>query len=167
MKILAVDVSYKETSAIIAGVLFENWSADKPEDIFTCELEDIIEYIPGEFYKRELPCIVSLLKEHLIQPDCIVIDGNVYLDGISKPGLGKRLYDHFDEKVIVIGVAKQPFKGIPKECEVYRGMSEKPLYVTAAGVELNEAKIFIESMHGEFRVPTLLKQVDQICRGNL
>ena len=49
------------------------------------------EYVPGEFYKRELPCIIKLLdlvEEHI---DCIIIDGFVYLDGDTRPGLGKHI----------------------------------------------------------------------------
>ncbi|WP_207420305.1 hypothetical protein [Desertivirga brevis] len=47
------------------------------------------EYIPGEFYKRELPGILSLLDKinfELIQ--AIIIDGFVILNDEGKPGLG-------------------------------------------------------------------------------
>ena len=44
---------------------------------------------PGQFYKRELPCILELLKQVNPLPNYIVIDGYVYLGGDEKPGLGK------------------------------------------------------------------------------
>ena len=48
---------------------------------------------------------------------------------------------------------------------IYRGDSAKPLFVTAVGMTLEEAKAHIASMHGEHRIPTLLRRVDQLCRG--
>lgn len=65
---------------------------------------------------------------------------------------------------ISLGVAKTAFKGSKTELEVFRGKSEKPLYVTAVGVEDELAKNHIYSMHGKPRIPTLLKLVDRECR---
>jgi deoxyribonuclease V len=48
--------------------------------------------------------------------------------------------------------------------EVRRGDSQKPLYVTAAGVSAEDAASRISEMHGPFRIPTLLKQVDTLAR---
>ena len=45
-----------------------------------------------------------------------------------------------------------------------RGKSQTPLFITAAGIDVHTAASFIQSMHGKFRIPTLLKQVDQLCR---
>jgi deoxyribonuclease V len=39
------------------------------------------------------------------------------------------------------------------------------LFITAAGVSLERAADYIKAMHGPFRLPTLLKRVDQLCRG--
>jgi deoxyribonuclease V len=164
--ILAVDVCYHETSATIAGVIFTDFLSDTPENIIISEIETVEEYISGEFYKRELPCIVQLLEEHNVKPNCIIVDGFVYLDGKTKPGLGKKLFDYLNGEVNIIGVAKNPYDTILKECEVYRGKSQKPLYVTSVGIDITQAKKLVKSMHGEFRVPTLLKRVDKICRRN-
>jgi deoxyribonuclease V len=38
------------------------------------------------------------------------------------------------------------------------------LYITAEGIELETAKEYIHAMQGDFRLPTLLKRVDQLCR---
>jgi len=47
---------------------------------------------------------------------------------------------------------------------VLRGDSRRPLYVTAAGLDPAAAALHVRSMHGPFRIPTLLKRVDQLCR---
>ena len=162
--ILAVDVHYKGQKAVVAGVLFENWYDDHPCEVFMSTVADIEKYEPGEFYKRELPCILKLLGDHQIRPDCIVVDGFVYLDGVIKAGLGKHLYDALEGRVNIIGVAKKPFKDISDRFAVYRGRSDKPLYVTSEGIEIDTAKKLVAAMSGRFRVPTLLKMVDQACR---
>ncbi len=126
-------------------------------------LHDIAAYEPGRFYKRELPCIAQLLKEHQLKPDIIVIDGYVYLDGEQKPGLGKHLFDSIDGQALVIGVAKKAFAGIGDKHQVLRGTSLKPLFVTSTG-GLSEAIDNIATMFGDNRNPTMLKRADQLCR---
>ena len=49
-------------------------------------------------------------------------------------------------------------------CELLRGESVKPLYITAKGMSLDEAKKVVASMHGKYRFPTLLKEVDSVAR---
>ena len=162
--ILAIDVDYGEGEAHAAGVLFEDWGDAEPKRKILTTVSPINEYIPGQFYRRELPCIQEILKGISEPIDFIIVDGYVYLTDEKKPGLGKYLYDDLDGEVPVIGVAKSSFVNTPPDCEVFRGESNKPLYVTAAGVEKELAKDFIKSMHGEFRFPTLLKEVDSLCR---
>lgn len=165
--ILAIDVDYDDTTATVAGILFEDWKDEKFETIFKSTIKNIEEYVPGQFYKRELPCILRLIEEHDISPNIIVIDGHVYLDENGKPGLGKYLYEALDSKVSVIGVAKKAFFTSSKDFEVYRGESQKPLFVTSEGIDIKEAKLAIASMHGKHRNPTLLKLADQKCREKL
>jgi deoxyribonuclease V len=162
--ILAVDVDYRDSDAYIGGVTFEHWTDNNEKETFVSFLDNIHEYIPGQFYLRELPCILKLIEEHKLMPKYIVIDGFVSLDGEGKPGLGKYLYDALNNKVAIIGVAKKNLKGIPAACKIYRGRSKNPLYITSAGITLDDAKKFIRSMHGYYRVPTLLKKVDQVSR---
>jgi len=38
--------------------------------------------------------------------------------------------------------------------------------ITSVGIELEDAKEAILEMHGKYRFPTLLKEVDSLCRGN-
>nr|WP_086938518.1 endonuclease V [Thaumasiovibrio occultus] len=175
--ILAIDVQYTETAAYVAGVLFECWDADSPIGEFVTRVEEVAPYQPGQFYKRELPCILALLNEHSLAPITFVIDGYVYLDGASKAGLGKHLFDALQQKaakanggvsdqgrpVEVIGVAKKAFVDISTDCELFRGTSQKPLYVTTTG-DVSTAKSAIALMAGKHRIPTLLKRADQLCR---
>lgn len=162
--LLAVDVQYRDDCGFAAGVLFHDWLSDRPARTISARVDGIGEYVPGEFYKRELPCILRLLVLVEEDLDCIVIDGFVYLDDDGRPGLGKHLFDALEGRHPIIGVAKTSFAGIGKQYEVLRGDSKRPLYVTTAGCDLEEAKRNIAAMHGKHRIPTLLKLVDQRCR---
>lgn len=160
--ILAIDVYYHEIGAKVVGVLFESFDSETPYDIIEKHLPVQKDYEPGAFYKRELPCILELLnqvnKEGL---DTIIIDGYVYLDENKRGGLGYYLFNALDEQIPVIGVAKSYFfisDDIVKE--VYRGESKKPLYVTAVGLPLTQAKENIKKMYGKYRMPYLLKLMD-------
>ena len=97
--ILAVDVDYRDRGASIAGIAFENWEDENESGIFKSQLHGIEEYVPGEFFRRELPCILKLIQEHNINPDIIIVDGFVHLAGQNKPGLGMHLYNVLNEKV--------------------------------------------------------------------
>ena len=164
--IIAIDVYYQDKKAIVAGVLFHFWDAPKAADeiVIEIELDRVGEYEPGQFYKRELPCLLALLETLETLPEIIVIDGYVHLGSEENPGLGQRLYDALEGRSIVIGVAKTRFQDTPATAEVYRGQSQNPLYVTAIGVGSPEAKRFIMEMQGENRIPTLLKRVDRLTR---
>ena len=162
--ILAVDVHYQNHSAVVAGVVFDHWEADAVNASYVTRIDQVDDYVPGLFYQRELPGILQLLTRYRLSPDNIVIDAYVYLDGSTKPGLGWYLYQALQRKVIITGVAKNPFKGIAAEYEVYRGNSSKPLYVTCAGEQLTDAKKHVRNMSGAYRYPALLREVDQISR---
>jgi len=163
--ILAVDVHYTENRAKVAGVAFENWEDRFPQREYVSSIESVAEYEPGMFFQRELPCILQLVAEHELRPKIIIVDGYVYLDGHSKAGLGKHLYDALHGEVIVIGIAKKSFKGIDRRYRVYRGNSKKPLYVTAVGLEIDQAREHVRKMHGKHRLPSLIKRADQVCKG--
>ena len=163
-KFLAVDVDYRDGTACAAGVLFDNWADSEPRGTVHSMVDIESDYRPGEFYLRELPCILALIEEHGLAPEVIVVDGYVYLDGPSKPGLGRRLFDALGSKANVVGVAKNKFRGIADDYAVLRGQSKHPLFVTAEGIDIEAAKKAVRSMHGENRIPTLLKLVDQECR---
>ncbi len=127
---------------------------------------DVAEYESGAFYRRELPLILALLEGLDVVPSTIVVDGYVYLDAQDRPGLGAHLYAALAEKIPVIGVAKRPFAGSAHAVAITRGTSERPLYVTAAGAPPERAAVWIASMSGAHRQPTLLKAADRLSRGD-
>ncbi|MEN2399011.1 endonuclease V [Flavobacterium sp. MC2016-06] len=164
--ILAFDTYYFEDKAKTVCLEFKEWNEDKDFKIHSEIIENVEEYIPGEFYRRELPCILSLLdKIELANVEAIVVDGFVYLDDEKKFGLGAHLYEKLNKEIPVIGVAKTNFASIEKDKKsLIRGESQKPLYITAIGIEADEAFKKIERMHGEFRFPTLLKELDRLTK---
>ncbi|MFO8036584.1 MAG: endonuclease V [Anaerolineales bacterium] len=162
---LAVDVDYREDKAVAAGLLFSDWQSCEAEQKGTVSLSEFRKYEPGQFYKRELPCILELLKGMDPLPDTILIDGYVHLGEDQKPGLGAYLYQALEGKCAVIGVAKSRFRGTPDGAGLTRRGSRRPLYVTSLGIPQARAKRFIADMCGDSRIPLLLKEVDQLCRG--
>jgi len=163
--ILATDVQYEDDSALVAGVLFKKWDSKEAHRCIVKPVMSVEPYEPGSFYKRELPCLTSLLDEVDEELEVIVVDGFVSLGMEQSKGLGMHLFETLGQKISVVGVAKKAFKDTPKVCEVFRGGSLKPLYVTSVGVPLEKAKTDIALMHGKYRIPALLKKADQLCRG--
>lgn len=166
--ILAFDTYYFEQKAKTVCLEFEEWNEDKNFKIYTEIIDNVAEYIPGEFYKRELPCILSLLKQiDLSTVETIVVDGFVYLDDEKKYGLGGYLYEKLNKEIPIIGVAKTNFASIEHHKKaLFRGDSKKPLFITSIGIDLEEAFKKVERMAGEFRFPTLLKELDRLTKEN-
>jgi len=164
--ILAFDTYYAGNRARTVCLAFKSWDNDLQYDMYSEELEGIADYEPGAFYKRELPCILSLLAKIDIQNiEAIIVDGFVYLDDNAKPGLGAHLYQALPSAVPVIGVAKTNFATIGKlKYELRRGESDRPLYITAIGMDLGVAAAHIKHMSGEHRMPTLLKKLDGLTK---
>jgi len=164
--ILVFDVYYQETTAKSVCLCFENWTDDKASQIITETIEGVAAYESGEFYKRELPCILKVLEkiDHSTV-DLIIIDGYVVLDDTGKFGLGGHLYESLNGRIPIVGVAKTNFATNHLHVRpVVRGESIKPLFVTAIGIDLDEAAQKVKNMHGEYRIPTLLKEVDHWSR---
>jgi len=164
VNILAVDVDYRRDKAVAAGVLFQMWNAAAPLQEITVHCQVAEAYMPGIFYRRELPCILKLLQQLATDVDVIVIDGFVYLGEEHKPGLGSYLYESLNRQVAVVGVAKSAFKNTPASTALRRGGSQRPLYVTAIGIAEDVARQGIRHMHGKGRLPTMLKWADRMCR---
>jgi deoxyribonuclease V len=161
---LAVDVGYRDNRAWVAGILFRDWGDAHPTAERVVECEVTSDYRPGEFFRRELPCIQRLLREIDPPVDCIVVDGYVYLGSERRPGIGKHLFDALGQQTAVIGVAKTTFRDTPDTTAVFRGQSTRPLYVTAAGIPEDLARQRIRAMQGKHRIPTLLQRADRLCR---
>jgi deoxyribonuclease V len=96
--------------------------------------------------------------------DVVIVDGYVWLGGEDKPALGAHLYQALGERTAVVGIAKTKFKGADAGCEVIRGRSARPLFITAAGMSPEWAAQHVRSMHGPYRIPTLIKRADDLCR---
>ncbi len=160
MRLVAVDVDYRDDCAVAAGVWFSEWCATAADFSATAILPPAAEYEPGEFWRRELPCLLAVLA---LGPavDLVIVDGYATLRE-GRPGLGARL--SAATGLAVVGVAKTRFASATDAVPVLRGGSRSPLYVSAAGFGAAEAADGVRAMAGEFRVPALLKQVDRLAR---
>jgi deoxyribonuclease V len=162
--IAALDVQYDEPAgtARIAAVVFDDWPAAAASSEHVLTTTGIAPYEPGAFYKRELPCLMAALADLPAPPDVIVIDGYVMLG--DRPGLGMHLWEALGRTTPIVGVAKTRFHSAAA-VEILRGDSRAPLFVTAVGIDDRKAAEHIRTMPGTYRIPTLLKRVDQLARG--
>lgn len=158
-----VDVDYQEKGAVAACVLFRSWGDAGSAEERVEAIARVEPYQPGQFYRRELPCLLSVLRTVAEPLEAVVVDGYVWLKDETTPGLGAYLYEALGRDVPVIGVAKTRFAGAAAEA-VRRGDSRRPLYVSAIGIDRQTAAQYIQAMHGPYRIPTLLRRVDQLCR---
>jgi deoxyribonuclease V len=161
--IACLDVDYQDRAASAAVVTFHDWPDVHPTGENVVHIGQVAPYEPGEFYRRELPCLLAVL-ETLPPIEVAVIDGYVWLDDAMKPGLGAHLYEALSRRTTVIGVAKSKFRGANHAQEVLRGTSARPLFVTSAGIPAELAADYVRSMHGAHRIPSLLARVDHLCR---
>lgn len=161
------DVQYAETTARAACVLAHAWSDAVPAHEVALSVSPIAAYEPGAFYKRELPCLMQVLREaeRFGRVETVVVDGYVWLDADGTPGLGAHLYEALGRSVPVVGVAKTAFKGSEMAAKVERPGSVKPLFVTVAGMSVEQAVAQVRQLHGAHRIPTLLAAVDRLARG--
>lgn len=163
---LIIDVSYQDNIAKVVGGFFENWHDEKLLKISEKRVNNVREYISGEFYKRELPCILDFLNDfNLKEIELIIIDGFVFLNDIDKKGLGAYLFESLDKSIPIIGVAKSSFHNNNKNViNILRANSKKPLYISSIGIELLKASDLIKNMFGNYRMPNIIKQIDTQTR---
>jgi deoxyribonuclease V len=162
--IACVDVHYDDAAqqARAAVVAFDAWDAALPKARRVVSIGRVEPYEPGAFYKRELPCVRAALDGLDALPEIVIVDGHVWLD-VGVAGLGARILEAEPRLRTVVGVAKTRFRDTPAT-EVLRGRSKTPLWVDEAG-DVVDAPRMVESMHGPFRIPTMLRLVDRLCRG--
>jgi deoxyribonuclease V len=165
-----LDVDYRDTGVTAACIGAEAWTDELARvEVLVRSPGRPAAYQPGAFYERELPHLLAALAR-MPPLEVIVVDAYVWL-GPDHPGLGKRLHDALGGGVIV-GVAKTRFAGADAGTgpfgvvEIRRGDSQTPLHVTAVGIDPAEAARQVAGMHGEFRIPTLLRRVDALARGH-
>ena len=156
-----VDVDYRQGGAWAGLMTFEQWDDPQPLGQRVVFCDQVGEYRSGQFYARELPALLTALDTLPQMPDLVVVDGYCWL-GPERPGLGSYLSRSIGRPVM--GVAKNPFRACPGT-PVLRGRSQTPLYVTACGLSPQESVEWLQRMHGDYRIPTLLRRVDQLARG--
>jgi deoxyribonuclease V len=120
-------------------------------------------YVPGEFFRRELPCLAAVL-DGVAGLSLLVVDGYVDLAPDGRPGLGAHAARAFG--VPVVGVAKTRFATATHAAEVLRGEASRPLYVTATGLPVDEAAEMVRAMAGRYRLPDALRRADALARGH-
>ena len=161
----ATDVHYVIDFAYVGIVEFESWDDSRPRSVHRIEIESNESYQPGEFYRRELPPILGALKKVKIEYADIVIDGYVHLASPLKWGLGMHLSHAMNDQTNILGIAKSRLPIASDYIRVYRGKSKRPLYVSSNNYREFEMQDIVSSMHGSYRLPTLIKAVDQVSRG--
>src|SRR4051794_38890173 len=150
-----LDVDYRECGAVAAAVLARDWADPVPAAEVVAHVAAVADYVSGEFFRRELPCLLTVLGRCPTQPDVVVVDGYVWL-GPDRPGLGARLHEALGGGVPVVGVGKTSFLSArPVAVPIHRGGSKQPLSVTAVGIDTALAAEAVRTMHGPHRIPTL------------
>lgn len=151
-----------------ACVIAAGWDSPDTQGEYTHRDGPAAEYQPGEFYRRELPLLLSVLGMLPRKPDAIVIDGYVWLGVDDRKGLGAHLFDALGQTIPVVGIAKTKFERASYwAAELRRGSGDSPLYLTAAGLPMPDAAAAVRRMHGTHRIPTLVGQADKLARTTL
>lgn len=165
---LIIDVHYgvdnEQTNATVAGIRFQGIEKNHICSKHQIHVNEVAPYESGQFYKREMPCILKLLEQINEPYDILIIDGYVFLDGETKEGLGKYLYNNLSEKKPIIGIAKNKFYAINDDYAVYRGKSKKPLYVTSIDIDTSQAIDMVKKLEGSYRLPNIITMVDHLSR---
>jgi len=108
--IAALDVGYDgRDMATAAAVVFERFGDTVAKATYTAAVGAAEDYVPGRFYRRELPALLAVLEKMPRMPGTLIVDG--YAVRGDRPGLGAHLWLRLDRRVAVIGVAKSRFEG--------------------------------------------------------
>lgn len=157
-----MDVHYPRTGGARAALVVaaDRRFARLTERHVRC-ITEVAPYRPGHFFDRELPPLLAVLAA--TEPlDLVLVDGYVDLDPGGRPGLGAHLHRRL--RVPVVGVAKTAFRTATHAVPVRRGGATRPLYVTAAGIAVDEAAALVGAMAGAHRLPDALRAVDALAR---
>ena len=163
--LLAADVHYSDEGATAAAVAFTDWGSAAPSKSWVLRFSgQPAPYEPGKFYKRELPFLLSVVERARSEfdLDAVVVDGHVWL-ALGQPGLGKYLFESLGRTVPVVGIAKSAYYG-GAAAPICRGQSRRPLFVSSVGIEEAEAVRLVAGMHGDGRLPTIVRVVDRLAR---
>ncbi len=119
-KYVALDVGYRGQGALGAAIVFDEPSTADVVEQRTVQIDVVGDYISGQFYRKELDCLLKVLDQLSAVPQIIIIDGYVTL-AEQAPGLGLHLWAALDQQCQIIGVAKSAFRGADHAMEVLRG----------------------------------------------
>ena len=107
---------YEGGHARAACLVFERWESSSAAERVVVTTRVTAEYVPGEFFKRELPPLLTVLGRVATSLDVVVVDGYVWLTG-KGAGVGAHLHEALGRAVAVVGVAKTAWSR-PGEAEV-------------------------------------------------
>ncbi len=159
-----LDADYRDNCAQCACICFAEWESAEAVESYCVVVDGVEPYQPGAFFKRELPGLLKVLAGVKVPLEAILVDAYVWL-APNRGGLGWHLYEALEHQVPVIGVAKTRYR--PAEAvaiPLYRRGSQNPLWITTAGIDIEDAVMMVSSMHGNSRIPTMLKLADTRCR---
>lgn len=166
---LSTDVAYHEGTGYGIGVVFSHFNDDTPAKVIEVTVPDVGEYVPGEFYKRELKVLEAIYAEYkkLYKKSPLVVFVDAYVDLGDKKGCGRYFADAIDNDSVVIGIAKNEYKpateaGVSQP--ILRGESKKHLFVTSTIIPKEDAGTLVEMLHGDNRHPTIIKKTDMLTK---
>jgi deoxyribonuclease V len=164
---LSTDVAYHNGIGYGIGLVFNKFTDDVADGVIEVIVPDVGDYIPGEFYKRELKVLVAIYKEYIKiykkPPLLIFIDAYVNLG--DKIGCGQYFAEDIDNASVIVGIAKNAYTPADSICEkVLRGDSIKPLFVTSTIISKEAAAVVVKKLHGKHRFPTLIKKTDMLTK---
>src|SRR5512133_387473 len=87
-----LDVAYYSLEANAAAVLFHSWGESAGRREIVTRVAMPADYRPGQFYRRELPCLLALVALIEEPMEVLIVDGYVWLGKGNLPGLGAHLY---------------------------------------------------------------------------
>lgn len=163
--VVVIDADYNEETreGHVAGIVAKDILAEQEEYVVTAIVTEVEDYIPGQFYRRELQSVEAIICQIKLEDiEMIVVDG--YADsGTEEHALGTYVYEKYN--IPVIGIGKNKYdRCVLENLEVYRGESRKALYVTSKGLDNEQAKTFVKKMAGQYRLPYLVKFADNCAR---
>ncbi|CAM3220172.1 hypothetical protein DESA109040_03385 [Deinococcus saxicola] len=139
-------------------MLFRGWTDAAPTWELIVPVPQVQPYQPGEFYRRELPCLLALLEgaARLHTLDAVVIDGYVTLDAGGRTGLGAHLFAALNRQIPVIESANSSHRRGENGVSGFGPCpgrdacgSLNPLFVTAAGTDVAQATAQTAWMAGD------------------
>jgi deoxyribonuclease V len=153
--ILCLDAVYGPVQAVAAGAVIKGWDAKAAEQMFVGRFEARRRYQPGAFYKRELPLLLPLISNVDAPIGVIVIEGYVLAQSRRAAGPRRASFRKLGFRIPVIGVAKTQYRADTWSIPIRRAGSERPSFVTSAGMDQEEAAACIRNMHRDHRIPTI------------